>query len=184
MLVQLGFLMARYVHVVCTTLLVGGTLFYEMVVPVAIDDLREEAQLAVFAKARWVFRWIVWVSAILLIVSGIFTTQRHWQEYTGKDSAALATFEVQPGMAPEFDRPAAQRPGWWWVAHASVGFVAVLISLFLTAGHTPPSKPIAWMRFNLVLLLIVIFLASATRHMRLLGDDFPKSGDSAFTSLQ
>jgi hypothetical protein len=35
-----------------------------------------------------------------------------------------------------------------------------------------------------VLLLIVIFLASATRHMRLLGDDSPRSGESAFTSLQ
>ena len=41
-------------------LLVGGFLFYEMVVPMAIADLKEEAQIAVFARARWVFRWIIW----------------------------------------------------------------------------------------------------------------------------
>src|ERR1700761_2694771 len=64
-------LMARYLHIVCATLLVGGTLFYEMVVPVAIADLRPEMQLAIFGRARWVFRQIVWWSAALIIISGI-----------------------------------------------------------------------------------------------------------------
>jgi len=67
-------LLSRYLHIVCVTLLVGGTLFYEMVVPVAIGDLKTEQQLSVFARARWVFRWIVWLSAGILLISGTVTT--------------------------------------------------------------------------------------------------------------
>jgi hypothetical protein len=180
MLVQLGFLIARYIHVVCTTLLVGGTLFYEMVVPVAIDDLKEEAQLSVFAKARWVFRWIVWLSALLIIISGVLTARRHWMTY--KQGGEPALFGPAAVFVPSNDVSVLARPGWWFVAHISVGFVAVLIALFLTAGNTPPARPVGWMRLNLVVLLIVIFLASATRHMRLLGEEMPASSPPAVFS--
>ncbi len=47
---NLLYLISRYVHIVCTTLLVGGTLFYEMVVPVAIGELKSEQQLLVFGR--------------------------------------------------------------------------------------------------------------------------------------
>lgn len=155
-------LLSRYLHIVCTTLLVGGTLFYEMVVPIAIDELKQEQQLAVFGRARWVFRRIVWIAAFLLIVSGVLSTRQHWQSYTrAEDAAARASIE-------ESQNPSAiaWRPGWWWAAHASSGAIAVLIALFLTSFNRPPSHAIGWMRFNLVILLIVIFLASATRHIR------------------
>jgi hypothetical protein len=177
---QVWFLIARYLHVVCATMLVGGTLFYEMVVPAAIDDLKEEAQLAVFAKARWVFRSIVWVASALILVSGAVTTARHWAAYEqGEDRVVMASANVQPGMIGKVV-PVAERPGWWFVAHASVGFVAVLIALSLTIGHTPPARPVGWMRINLVILLIVIFLASAARHMRLMWND-PDAGDRGST---
>jgi len=78
------YMLGRYVHIVCATLLVGGTLFYEMVVPIAIDDLRQEQQLSVFARARWVFRRIVWVAAALILLSGIVSTRNHWQEYSAE----------------------------------------------------------------------------------------------------
>src|SRR6185437_1904781 len=76
------FLLSRYIHIVCTTLLVGGTLFYEMVVPAAIADLKEEQQLSVFARARWMFNGVVWTSVILLLLSGIVSSRRHWLDYT------------------------------------------------------------------------------------------------------
>jgi hypothetical protein len=173
-------LLSRYLHIVCTTLLVGGTLFYEMVVPIAIDDLREEQQLYVFARARWVFKWIVWVSALILLVSGIFTTHTHWQEYTNESDVRIAlpnnaptTFpDTRPGFDSRFVPeehivPPAGRPGWWWAAHASTGVIALIVALSLTIGPVPPSKPIRWMRLNLVVLLLVMFLATATRHARL-----------------
>lgn len=148
--IALFYVLCRYLHVVCTTLLVGGTLFYEMVVPVAIGELRSETQLLVFGRARWVFRWIVWLCAVLLLVTGVFITYQYWGPYTTLGSG---------------DSPA-NRPGWWWAGHAVSGLFAMSISLMLTVGSRPPDRPLTWMRFNLVLLLVVVFLASATRHVR------------------
>ena len=165
-------LIARYLHIVCATLLVGGTLFYEMVVPVAIADLRPEIQLAIFGRARWFFRQIVWGSALVIILSGIVSAYRHWQIY----NQAEQTIEwIGPDNNVEYATPpaAAARPGWWMVAHASVGFMAVFISVSLTIGGSPPDHPIRWMRLNLIVLLIVIFLGSATRQVRLNIDEQP-----------
>ncbi|MDP9174686.1 MAG: hypothetical protein M3O30_12585 [Planctomycetota bacterium] len=165
-------LLARYLHIVCATTLVGGTLFYEMVVPIAINDLREEQQLLVFARARWVFKWIVWVSAVLILLSGVLSTYKHWKNYTDESYYAL-----QPGvnsnstLEARQEVSAAGRAGWWWVAHASTGVMAVIIALSLTIGKAPPSQPIRWMRLNLVLLLLVMFLATATRHTRLQAEE-------------
>src|SRR4051794_35273605 len=116
------YILCRYVHVVCTTLLVGGTLFYEMVVPVAIGDLRPESQLLVFGRARWMFRGIVWMCAVLLLGSGILVTMQYWPMY-----ATLGTSD-----APQM------RPGWWWAAHSVSGLLAIVISLMLTVGSQPP----------------------------------------------
>jgi hypothetical protein len=158
--------LARYLHIVCATALVGGTLFYEMVVPVAIDELRPEQQLLIFARARWVFKWIVWVSAAVLVLSGIVSSHEHWDQYS---SDRYSQLEIPSGVntpTPE-PIPPGSRPGWWWVAHASTGIVAVLIALGLTIGPVPPARPIRWMRLNLVILLLVMFIGSATRQARL-----------------
>ena len=64
------FPLVRWLHIVCTTLLVGGTLFYEFVIPKAIEDLKEETQLAVLGKVRWVFRQIVIFSTLILVATG------------------------------------------------------------------------------------------------------------------
>ncbi|MFN4243368.1 MAG: hypothetical protein ACK4PI_09035 [Tepidisphaerales bacterium] len=146
----LFYIVCRYLHVVCTTLLVGGTLFYEMVVPVAIGELRTESQLAVFGRARWVFRWIVWLCAVVILLTGCVITYQYWTPYT-----SLGVADAPP-----------LRPGWWWAAHTAAGVLAILVSLMLTVGARPPDHPLTWMRFNLVLLLVVMFLASATRHVR------------------
>ncbi len=159
------YMVARYLHIVCTTLLVGGTLFYEMVVPIAIEDLKEEHQLSIFARARWVFRRIVWVAAITLIATGVISSAGHWAKYTASQAIRLpapTTSTTQVSV-----ESASPRSGWWWAAHASTGGLAVLIALFLTLGKRPPDHPIQWMRLNLVILLIVIFLATATRQVRI-----------------
>ncbi len=158
-------LLSRYFHIVAATLLVGGTLFFEMVVPIAIDDLRQETQLAVFARARWVFRWIVWLAVGLILLSGIISTQRQWKNYDKAELAHLREMvRVGEGNA---QLPLAMRPGWWWAAHAGAGVAAVLIALSLTLGGRPPSYPLWWMRIDMVILLIVIFLGSTTRMVAL-----------------
>lgn len=158
------FLLARYLHIVCATTLVGGTLFYEMVVPIAIEDLRKEQQLAIMGRARWVFRWIVWISAVLIIVSGAVSAARHWDIYEADGAAVLRRADSAAEVRPT----AALRPGWWFAAHAASGLMAVLVALTLTVGRRPPEHPVLWMRMNLVILLTVIFLATAARNVRLL----------------
>src|SRR5205823_8584735 len=82
-IVNLFFLFSRYVHIVATTLIVGGTLFFEMVVPLAIGDLKTEVQLALFGRLRWLFRWVVYTSTIALIVTGSVSTYRNWSVVDG-----------------------------------------------------------------------------------------------------
>ena len=55
----------RWLHIVCTALLVGGTLFYEFIIPKAIEDLKEESQLAVLGRVRWFFGQVVIFSALI-----------------------------------------------------------------------------------------------------------------------
>src|ERR1700722_3259583 len=73
----------RWLHIVCTTLLVGGTLFYEFVIPKAIEDLKEETQLAVLGRVRWFFRQVVIFSALVLIVTGSVSMYQQWRLYNG-----------------------------------------------------------------------------------------------------
>jgi hypothetical protein len=153
----LVYLFARYLHIVCATVLVGGTLFYEMVVPPAIDDLKQEQQLLIFARARLFFKWLVWVSAAVILVSGIVSSYGHWGDYSREFASPLA------------------RPGWWWAAHGSCGVLALLIAVSLTIGKAPPTQPIRWMRLNLVILLLVMFLATVTRQTRLESSSPPQT---------
>lgn len=154
---------ARYLHIVCTTVLVGGTLFYEMVVPEAVEELKHHQQLDVVGRARWVFKRLVWGAAIFIIISGVVSTRKHWKSYSRAE-------HVQPSYANDDSINLNRRPGWWWAAHASTGVLAVVIALFLVNTRQPPSHPIGWMRLNLVILLIVIFLATVTREVRSLAD--------------
>jgi hypothetical protein len=158
----LVYLFARYLHIVCATVLVGGTLFYEMIVPPAIDELKHEQQLFIFARARWFFKWIVWLCAAIIIISGVIGTYSHWVDYN----------------RPPGDASAIVRPGWWWAAHASCGVLAMIISVSLTIGKVPPTQPIRWMRLNLIILLLVMFLATVTRQTRLESPSGPQASGS------
>src|SRR5437762_3229185 len=89
--IQILFLVNRYVHIVCTTVLVGGALFYETIVPVAIGDLKREQQLLVFGRVRWSFRGVVWTCAVLLVISGTLSSIRRWDDYTRREAPAAAT---------------------------------------------------------------------------------------------
>src|SRR5437762_1733159 len=101
-------LLNRYLHVVCTTLLVGGTLFYEMVVPVAIHELKSEQQLSVFARARWMFKGIVWCSAILLVLTGIVSSSRNLKYYLGAESHVRVPYA--PRVETEAPQSALMKP--------------------------------------------------------------------------
>ena len=154
-LLEFAFILNRYVHIVCTTVIVGGTLFYELIVPVAIGELKHEQQLSVFGRARWSFKTIMWSCALLLIVSGVVSTIRLWHEYTAGETIAQ---HAATGI---------HRPGWWWVAHVSTGLIALVVAVSLMTVRRPPDYPLYWMRVSLTILLVVIFLGTVARHMRM-----------------
>jgi putative copper export protein len=162
---MLIYLFSRYLHIVCATVLVGGTLFYEMIVPPAIGDLKHEQQLSIFARARWFFKWIVWLCAATILISGVISTYGHWNDYNRPSD--IQTLSSHPGPSAPVQMSLMAQPGTWWAAHTSCGVLALLIAVSLTIGKTPPIQPIRWMRVNLIILLLVMFLATATRQTRL-----------------
>ncbi|HEY1923256.1 MAG TPA: hypothetical protein VGG44_10950, partial [Tepidisphaeraceae bacterium] len=162
------FLFSRYLHIVCATILVGGTLFYEMVVPAAIDDLTPEQQLSVFARARWFSKWIVWACSATILISGCVTSIAHWGDYNRDQFfQSRSAVEGQSKQGELMELAPLARPGWWWAAHASCGVLSIVIALGLTIGKVPPTQPIRWMRLNLVILLVVMFFATVTRQTRI-----------------
>jgi hypothetical protein len=45
--------------------------------------------------------------------------------------------------------------------------LGMMVGLLLTSGRQPPENPVKWMRLNFVILLVAIFLGSATRHFQI-----------------
>jgi uncharacterized membrane protein len=136
----------RWLHIIATATLIGGALFYEFVIPKAIEELKDETQLAVLGRVRWVFRRLVIFSTIVICISGLVETWHTWPSYHG----------------PNYD---AARP--WWAVHVGVGVIAMAIMIRVTLGDRVPRHPIAWLRVAFVVMLVAAFLASLTRHVRL-----------------
>jgi hypothetical protein len=134
----------RWLHIVSTTLLVGGTLFYEFVIPKAIEDLKAESQLAVLGRVRWIFRRIVLISATLLLLSGLVATWRNWPTYNDYYGP------VKP----------------WWMIHVALGGLSMVSAVALTIGDRVPRHPIAWLRVNFVVMLVALFVADIIVYVR------------------
>ncbi len=164
-LIDFLLILNRYVHIICTTVIVGGTLFFELIVPVATGELKHEQQMLVFGRARWSFRTLVWGCAILLVITGIVSSVRRWNDYAVDDRPAAQTAD-RGGEVRNFASDL-RRPGWWWAAHASAGMVALIVAASLMTVRRPPDYPLYWMRLSLMILLVVIFFATTSRHLRL-----------------
>lgn len=155
------YLLCRYMHLLGGMLLVGGILFYETVVPIAIADLKEESQIAIFARARWVFRWLVWTSVTVMALTGTMLT--FWKLGTYIESEFLPQVPMlRHGLGPV---PWPLRTGWWWGAHVISAVIAVLVALHMVSGDRPPRHPVGWLRLDLMLLLVVVFFATVTRQV-------------------
>ena len=172
MAITVLYVAARYLHLVAMTLLVGGTLFYLWVVPTAIGELRETSSLAVFARARWVFRGIVFGSVIVLILSGALLASRSLWVYRGDQLSILrqvAALSNHPRSTDVLDHPGIfEKPAIWFALHTVLGFVSLIIAVALVRGNRPPQSPLPWMRINFALLMLVILLAVLTRNARTL----------------
>lgn len=156
----------RWFHLLASTLLVGGVLFFVLVVPIATSDLPAEHRFAVFGRARWIFRKIVLWSVLVIIVSGALSLWR---------------------MAPLFSADHARVHSFWfssvpWAwAHVIVSLLGAAILLRVTATRNIRDHPIAWMWTALTILLLTMMLASITRQIRLSIDErwIPKTAYQA-----
>jgi hypothetical protein len=157
---NIGYLIARYGHIVAAMVLIGGLMFQEMVVPLALSDEREENRLALFARTRWSFRRIVWGCLLLSLLSGAVMSYHRVPVYLQQEYSAG---EIEGGFAHAL--PIGLRTGWWWVAHVSTGVMAMMIALYVIAGDRPIAHPISWLRLDLVMLLVVVFLGSVTHYV-------------------
>lgn len=146
------FTINRWLHVVATALLLGGALFLKFVVPRAISDLKEEQQLAVFGRARWVFRRIVWLCTAVLLFSGCLSFLRVWPIYRQQLAATGSSWLTS---LP------------WGAAHVALGLLAFGVLLWVTRGRKLVQRPVGWLGVTLVVLLVAVFVASAARHLEL-----------------
>ncbi len=157
---NIGYLIARYGHIVAAMLLIGGLMFHEMVVPLALSDEREESRLALFARTRWSFRRIVWGCLALLLLSGSVMSYHRVPVYLQQE---YSVGDMQGGFPHAL--PIGLRTGWWWVAHVSTGVMAMMIALYVIAGDRPIAHPVSWLRLDLVMLLVVVFIGSVTHYV-------------------
>jgi hypothetical protein len=151
-LLDLIFTLNRCAHIVATTVLVGGVLFFRFVVPHATAHLKDEQQLAVFGQARWLFRRIVGLTALALILSGLISLWRVWPVYT-QEGAQTRT------------RWLTSLP--WAIGHVVLGLIGFALAFRVTATARLVNRPIRWLSITLTFLLVAIFLASAARHVEL-----------------
>jgi uncharacterized membrane protein len=159
----------RWVHMVASTLLVGGVLFFEFVVPLATTDLRNEQRMAVFGRARWVFRGVALLSIALLVLSGSISSWQLWPMY-GQLDAFTGGWHYGP------------KP--WLVGHIAVGLVGFVIVLRVTNTTRVAPRPVGWLRALLVVLLVSMFFASIARHVRLRVDALRLSPQSQAPAWQ
>jgi uncharacterized membrane protein len=159
---NLIFPLNRWVHIVACTLLVGGVLFFEWVVPLATEGLKEEQRFTVFGRARWVFRRVAWLSVIGLVITGLISTWRMWHLYRLEENVVGAFI-------------LGSRP--WVIGHVITGVVGGFFALAVTRTRKLMNHPVGWMRAVLVVLLISMFLASVARQVRLRVNEWRDAAD-------
>ncbi len=142
------FPLTRWLHLLASTLIVGGTVFFEFVVPRGIEDLKLESQLSIIAYLRLVFRKIVLTSVILLPITGAVTFYQQWPAYLSPDGHWS---------------PAAP----WVIAHTALSLIGLALAAALVIGRRVPLRARQWMKINFVILMSAMFIASASRHVRL-----------------
>jgi len=146
----------RWLHLVASTLLVGGVLFFVFVVPIATADLAIEQRLAVFGRARWIFRKIVGWSIVALLATGGLSLWRLWPIYIAVQSDVHSFWS---NSTP------------WALAHLTLAVLGAAILIRVTGTRKIRDHPVPWMWAVLALLLVGMLVASVARQLRLDIDD-------------
>ncbi len=170
-LISLIYVISRYLHIVAMAMILGGTVFYLLAVPFAIDELKVESQQVVFARARIIFRWVILLCTLVLLISGAILTARSMWVYRGDNIPLLRQMAIishpDAPRTHDLDHPSIfEQPNVWYALHVAGALLCVLIAVALVRGGRPPTAPLPWMRLNLGLLLVTVLFAVLTRNAR------------------
>ncbi len=135
---------AQWIHVSAAVVAVGGMGFMLFVLYPSVEVLKADQRelLLKFVSGR--FRWVVWISIILLIASGLYNVGLvwlvpwglYWEVLTLKLVLAFAVFGLIACLTVPlgfFKRFQQRRRMWLSVAFA-MGMLVILIAAFLRRG--------------------------------------------------
>ena len=123
-------------------------------------------QLVLFARMRWIFRSVVYICTATLLLTGSISVYRNWDVLSGEFIRFLAINTSEQEMFHLVGASVFNWPRFWLIAHLISGLLSLVFSVVLVSGGKPPSRPVQWLRLNLFVMLIAIFLASALRSAR------------------
>ena len=94
--------------------------------------------MSLVARLRLAFRQIVWLSAVILPISGLFSMYQLWPQYF---------HPTRPTWTTAFP---------WAMAHMVGGCIVVVIAVLIVAGRRVPDRARGWLKVNFVFMLAVM----------------------------
>jgi uncharacterized membrane protein len=140
---ELLIVLSRWIHVMSAVLVIGGTFFIRMILPLGLAQADAASREAVFLRCRRIFKMLVHTCILLLLLSGGFNTWRAWGDY-------------------RLNRPLMHG---LWGPHVFLGLTAMLIALITLAGRAPPRWHKQGAAINLVLLFLAVAAASTLKYV-------------------
>ena len=136
-------ILSRWLHVMSAILVIGGTFFMRVILPLGLAQADPASREAVFLRCRRVFKMLVHTCILFLILSGVFNTMRAWNDY-------------------RLNRPLMHG---LWGPHVILGATAMVIALILLAPKQPPKWHKTGAAINLVILFMAVALASTLKYV-------------------
>jgi uncharacterized membrane protein len=127
--------LSRWVHIISAVLVIGGTFFIRVILPLGLAQADAASREAVFLRCRRVFKMLVHTCILFLLLSGAFNAWRAWGDYG-------LNRPVMHGL---------------WGSHVFLGVTAMVIALLMLAPKQPPK----WHKTGAAINLLILFLAVA-----------------------
>jgi uncharacterized membrane protein len=135
--------LSRWFHIMSAVLVIGGTFFMRVILPLGLAQADPASREAVFLRCRRVFKMLVHTCILFLLLSGAFNTWRACDDYK-------LNRPLMPGL---------------WGTHFFLGLTAMVIALILLAPKQPPKWHKTGAAINLVILFLAVAIASTLKYV-------------------